>query len=279
LVFKYSLSTPFLKKALANMLGTFKSFFYLSDFAIIAGFILFYACITVLIYWTCCISSLKDRLRPIHGVVAPFIVIPTSIFALSSALLGVSVWDHFQSNAKSISVEAQAIQAYITLVKSAPLENRVILVDEARKYARAALDEEWGVIATQHRPDSDTSALLQKLISHTVQIAIDNKLPPFLQSSLLQSVQNINNARNARLSIINDEPDAIRWLCIILLGVMLLMSVALVHLDKPKQMLAALTFAATSICIVVSLVGLAVNPFAGILMISKTPLEQISQME
>jgi hypothetical protein len=56
---------------------------------------------------------------------------------------------------------------------------------------------------------------------------------------------------------------------------MVLVSVALVHLDKPKPTLSTLAVSTASICIVLSLVGLAVNPFSGMLMISKTPLEQV----
>jgi len=257
------------------MMITFKSFFYLQDWQIILGFILFYFSISLSIYWLCCISNFKENLRAFHGVVAPYILVPMSIFALSSALLGVSVWDHFQNNAKAIGTEAQAIEAYITLVRSVPLEGKEHLVSDAKAYARSALTEEWGMIANEGHPHEGTSVYLQKLISDTVELAIESKLPTFLQSALLQSVQGINNARNARLSMINDEPDSIRWLSIILLGVMVLISVAMVHLDKPKPMLATLAVSTASICIVLSLVGLAVNPFSGMLMISKAPLEQV----
>jgi CHASE2 domain-containing sensor protein len=75
--------------------------------------------------------------------------------------------------------------------------------------------------------------------------------------------------------MINDEPDSYRWLSIILLGVMVLVSVAMVHLDKPKPLLITLAVSTCSICIVLSLIGLAVNPFSGMLMISKTPLERV----
>lgn len=254
---------------------TFKSFFYLSDLMIIAGFLLFYAGISFLIYWTCCISKLKTCFHPFHGVVAPYILVPMSIFALSSALLGVSVWDHFQNNARAIGNEAQTIKAYIALVESVPLDGKVTLVNDAKTYAVSALEEEWQMIAMERHPHEPTSARLQTLISDTVRLSIDEKIPNFLQSALLQSAQNINNARNARLSMINDEPDTIRWLSVILLGVTVLMSVALVHLDRPKPMLAALTVSTLSICLVLSLVGLAVNPFSGMLMISKAPLQQI----
>jgi hypothetical protein len=202
-----------------------------------------------------------------------------SIFALSSALLGVSVWDHFQANAKAVSLEGQAIEAYIMLVKSLPLDGKERLESDAKSYANSALNEEWQMIADHHSPNAATARQLQKLIGDTVALAIDNKLTPFLQSSLLQSAQNINNARNARLSILNDEPDAIRWISNILLGVMVLVSVALVHLDKPKPMLATLAVSTASICIVLSLVGMSVNPFSGMLKISKAPLEQALQRE
>ena len=261
------------------MLSTFKSFFYLNDFLIVLGFILFYSIVSYCIYWVCCISRAKESLRPFHGVVAPYILVPMSIFALSSALLGVSVWEHFQSNAKAINQESQAISAYITLVKSLPLEGQGTLVADAKAYAKSALNEEWEMIAMERHPNADTAERLQKIITDTVATAINNKLPPFLQASLLQSAQSINNARNARLSILNDEPDTIRWISIILLGVLVLVSVALVHLDKPKPMMATLAVSTAAICIVLSLVGMSVNPFSGMLKISKVPLEQVLQRE
>lgn len=257
------------------MLSAFKAFFYFEDYEVIAGFALFYGLASFLIYWICCRSPLRQRLSAYQGAVAPFIMVPMSIFALSSALLGVSVWDHFQGNAKAINHEAQAISAYITLLQSLPLEGRSALVEDAKAYAKSALDEEWEIIARERHPNTATAERLQKLIRDTVSLAIENKLPSFLQTSLLQSAQNINNARNARLSILNDEPDTIRWVSNILLGVMVLLSVALVHLDKPKPMMATLILSTVSICIVLSLVGMTVNPFSGMLKISKEPLEQV----
>jgi len=257
------------------MLSTFKSFFYFNDLLIILGFVLFYSLVSYCIYWVCCVSRVKESLRSFHGVVAPFILIPMSIFALSSALLGVSVWDHDQINAKAISYEGEALESYITLVKSLPLEGQGNLVVDAKAYAKSAITEEWQMIAMQRHPHLATAAQLQKLISDTVALAVNDKLPAFLQMALLQSVQKINDARNARLSILNDEPDTIRWLSNILLGVMVLVSVALVHLDRPKPMLASLAVSTASICIVLSLVGMSVNPFSGMLKISKAPLEQV----
>jgi hypothetical protein len=60
---------------------------------------------------------------------------------------------------------------------------------------------------------------------------------------------------------------------------MVLVSVALVHLDRPKPMLASLAVSTASICIVLSLVGMSVNPFSGMLKISKAPLEQVLERE
>lgn len=261
------------------MLSTFKSFFYLGDLPIILGFVLFYSVVSYCIYWICSISRVKERLRSFHGVVAPFILIPMSIFALSSALLGVSVWDHYQLNSRAISHEAQAVEAYITLVKSLPMEGQGTLVADAKSYARSAIYEEWQMIAMERQPHLATAGQLQKLIGDSVAMAVNDKLPTFLQTALLQSVQKINDARNARLSILNDEPDTIRWISNILLGVMVLVSVALVHLDKPMPMLATLAVSTASICIVLSLVGMSVNPFSGMLKISKAPLEQVLRRE
>ena len=56
---------------------------------------------------------------------------------------------------------------------------------------------------------------------------------------------------------------------------MVQIGVAVVHLDKPRQMALALGVATACIVIILTLIGLSVDPYSGILSVSTAPLERM----
>jgi hypothetical protein len=96
-----------------------------------------------------------------------------------------------------------------------------------------------------------------------------------IASELIRSAQNINLARNARLGVINTDPIITRWLCVVLLGLMIQVVAAAIHIGKPRQMALTLGCITTSVLIVLILIALSVDTFSGVISVSKSPLEKI----
>ena len=250
-------------------------FFALGDMHIFLGFALTYICSGLLIYWAFIILTSFDVVSSVAAIPAT-LIIPTHLFALSSAFLGVAVWDSFSNHFDAVSREGDALIAYVNYVDSIPSLKKSNLIPTAKSYAESASSKEWQMIATERHGDPQTDMLLKDLISSSLQAASNPSLSNAISAGLVQAAQNINVARNARLGMIyNGRPHALQWYCVLLLGFMVQVSVLATHANKPSQSKSILIIVTISILIVLTLIGLCVNPYIGSISVSQYPLQEI----
>ncbi len=255
---------------------TIDRIFYSSDFLIIFGILCLYILSGLFIYWLCNSRITRRIACKFIGIVPPFIGIPTSLFALTSAFLGVSVWQNFQAHDDAVAQEVRAISAYIQFTDTIPALQDKGLAALARDYAHSAVEIEWPVIIKTRTRSPETDLSIAKLLRQTVTQAIQPDTPPIVAQALMESVQSIISARNARLTLLNVKPDLIRWLAVLLIAFMVQLSVAIVHIDKPHPMALALSVATLSIVLILGLIGLSVQSHTGRLSVSNAPLKHIS---
>jgi hypothetical protein len=254
---------------------TIEKFFSASDFVIFFGLLFLYVGCGLLIFWVCNGKKLRGIAVKFNGIVPPFIGLPTSLFALTAALLGVSVWQNFQSHVDAVSAESRAISAFIQLNEAIPSLRDKGLIAEARAYARSAVEIEWPLIVSNHSRSSETEQYINSLLTKTAEVATQTEIPPVIAQTLMRSIQSISDTRNLRLELLNLRPDPIRWVCVLLLGLMVQLSVAAVHLDKPRPMALSLTLATLSITFILGLIGLSVQTHTGEVSISNEPLKNL----
>lgn len=202
--------------------------------------------------------------------------IPTHLFALSSAFLGVAVWENFNHHFDAVSKEGEALVAYVNYVESVPSIRDSNLISSAQAYVKSATNEEWKMIATDKRRDPNTDLLMRDLISKTLLAASNPNLSNPIASGLIQAVQGINTSRNARLGMIYiGRPHPLQWYCVLLLGFMVQISLLANYAENPSQSKSSLAIGTISMLIVLSLIGLSVNPYTGSISISNSPLKVI----
>lgn len=250
-------------------------FFALGDAHIFFGFALTYIFSGLLIYWTFNILTSYGVVSSVAAIPAT-LIIPTHLFALSSAFLGVAVWENFSNHFDVVSREGEALIAYVNYVDSIPSLKNSNLIPSVKAYAESASGKEWQMIATEKRRDPQTDILLKDLISNTLQVASNSNLSNVIAAGLVQAAQNINVTRNARLGMIyNGRPHALQWYCVLLLGFMVQISVLATHADNPRKCKSLLVIVTISMLIVLTLIGLSVNPYVGSISVSHYPLQEI----
>ena len=96
-----------------------------------------------------------------------------------------------------------------------------------------------------------------------------------VHAALLAAAIRVGTARNDRHSLSVDHTNTLKWSSVLLLGLITQIALALVHLERPRAMLAALTVFSTGAVVALGLIALQEYPFEGAFRISPAPLERL----
>lgn len=89
------------------------------------------------------------------------------------------------------------------------------------------------------------------------------------------TVLEIRAERNTRLAMSQDHSEDVKWLSVLALAVMTQVSVALVHLERARPQIAAITVLTISLIVVIGLLASHELPFAPPLAISPAPMVHV----
>ena len=244
---------------------------------IVASLSAIYISTAVIIQWLCFRPATRALVLSFDGVVPPFIGFSTAIFALTSAFLGASVWQNFQENADAIKHESKSIVEFVTVTNAFPGLDHQGLLSAVLVYVRSTTEQEWPRLKTTKKTDPRTEAAFSELLTKISQEAASDRTPPYVSNALAGWMATLTNARVARLSLLGNRADSVRWLCVALLAVLAQISIAAVHLQKKRAMTLALGIATTSIIVMLGLIALSIETHSGYVSVSNQPMEQILQ--
>jgi hypothetical protein len=242
------------------------------DSHIIGGVMGIYFGAAWLIYWLCVKSSMARYVLPYKGVVAPFFVFASTIFALTVAMLGNDVWFNHRNNIDAIRLEGKTLISFSEIVLASPGVNADKILLAEKQYITSAIDEEWPLLV-ERKSAPNTDRAFSNLLRETLAAASDPKIPAVIQGELVKSIDSVTSARTNRLQVREGYSEATRWVCVLLLGLMSLVAVACVHLDQPKPLALSLAIASTVISIILALIGLTVETHSGVVSVSNGPLQ------
>jgi hypothetical protein len=230
----------------------------------------------ILIHWLCFGEATRARSTAFSGVVAPFFGSVAVLFALLTGFLANEVWDRNRQANRVILAERDGLMA-IHAITIATVSDMTGIRTAAQRYASALIHREWPHMAHQeHSPEAGQELLdLLSLVSDP-QVGVEAGIPA--QSALLDTVLKLRSARYDRLALSGDQTDRTKWTAVLILGLMTLVAIAIVHLDKPRAQLAALTIFSVAAVVALGLVAIRERPFDGPLHVSPAPLEEAMQV-
>lgn len=250
---------------------TLENLIFSQDSIVFFGLIAVYFGIALFIYWLCAVSPLRHAIKGFAGVVAPFFVFASTIFALTVALLGNDVWLNHRINIDAVRQEGRMLINFSEIVLTSPgLDGKKILIAE-KEYAESAINVEWPLLVAR-KSSPQTQQAFSNLLKETLKVAVDKNIPYVIQSELVKSIDALTNARTNRIQVREGYSESTRWICVLLLGVMSLVGVASVHLDQPKALALSLAIATSVIVIILILIALTVETHSGIISVSDEPL-------
>jgi hypothetical protein len=237
-------------------------------FGVLAGL---FAASAALIHWL----SFGDRIRPrsstLGGVVAPFFGSVAVLFSLLTGFLANDVWDRNRQASRDVMAERDGLLALHAISLAAvPGLNDVRAA--ALRYAQALVQDEWPRMTDQESSDK-AGTELQSLLGRVADPQIGAQAGQAAQGALLDTVLRLRSTRDDRLSLIGDRSDRTKWAAVVILGLITQIAVGIVHLDKPRAQLAALTIFSAAAVATLGLIAIRERPFDGPAHVSPAPVQ------
>ena len=199
--------------------------------------------------------------RSLRGVVPPFINIIGVLFGLTLAFLANDTWSAHDRAMNAVFKEADSLRSILVLSGQIDEPLRSEVRSTLMDYGQASADE-WALLAVrQSSPMVNQLAdtLLTQLASkHTAASAGEN-----VQALMLRKAIEIRDERDLRIGLSQTHVNPLKWLGMAFLGFLTLLSVSVVHVDKPRAAMVA-----------VILFALAAAPTAAIVLIQGNPFQQ-----
>lgn len=213
------------------------------------------------IQWMLCRSRWAAWARSLAGVAAPFINIIGVLFGLTLAFLANDTWSAHDRATNAVFREADALRSLATLSAALPepLQGRVRAAVAGYGQASAA---EWPLLARRQsgaQVSERADALLRLLASREIASA----LPDTVHALMLRKVSDIQGERDQRIGLSQTHVNPLKWLGMTFLGLVTLLSLAVVHADNARAALVAMV-----------LFALAAAPTAAIVLIQGNPFQQ-----
>jgi hypothetical protein len=215
---------------------------------------------------------LSPKTRPLmlqyEGVVAPFFGLPAVLFSLLSALMGTSIWENYNVAAQAIKNESQGLIQIISLADTVPELRDNNLANATRIYAKSIVEEEWQTLTSDRKDAAQTVEKFIAMRSDVFKAA--NELNNNAESKVLMNAfQTVNNARGIRLAYTSFDVHPLRLSGILLLAIVLLITVAFIHVVKPKSLVVAMSIATATVLVPICLITLTFSsPYIGVISIS-----------
>ena len=204
-------------------------------------------------------------IRSLHGVAPPFINIIGVLFGLTLAFLANDTWSAHDRAMNAVYKEADALRSLMVLTGNLeePLQRKLhaALAD----YAQASASE-WSLLGQREvslEVGKQGDALLGLLSSR----AIANAAGENVQALMLDKVTDLRDKRDLRIALSQTHINPLKWLGMAFLGLMTLLSVAVVHAENSRAAFVA-----------IMLFALAAAPTAAIVLVQGNPFQQPSSV-
>jgi hypothetical protein len=228
----------------------------------------------VILFWLTCKSGLGSRIRSLNGVVAPFFSAIAVLFALLTGFLAIDVGDRSKQAHAQVRAEATALHNLHTLSVVSVSDMRAIR-KAIRAYVVAATTDEWTGMP-YGRPSPATNAAYDDMLHEVSTPSISRDASEPVHQAMLRAAIEVGAARNARLSLASDRTNHLKWISVILLGLITQVAIALVHVTQEgRAFLAAQIVFASAVVVALGIIALQETPFSGAFSVQPTLLEQI----
>jgi Protein of unknown function (DUF4239) len=197
------------------------------------------------------------------------------IFGLFVAFTAAQVWSDNDRATAAVSREASALRSILVFGASFPGEPEDRLRGFVRDYVQDTAHAEWSMMAHETASLGTTPRPLADALQFALALAANNSGQQTAQHEIMSAIETVLDARRQRIIVSLSEVNLVKWVCLYLQAMSVLLAIALVHSDDRAASLITLTLFATGIAASVLLIVAHDRPFIGQLSVKPDLLLQI----
>jgi len=217
------------------------------------------------IHWLMHRSPWAAWVRSLSGVVPPFINIIGVLFGLTLAFLANDTWSAHDRAMNAVYKEADALRSLVVLTSQLEEPQRSQLHEVLNDYANASVAE-WSLLA-QRKSSPEVSAKADHLLTLLGSRSMAKAIGENVQALMLRKATDIRDDRDQRIGLSQTHINPLKWLGMAFLGLLTLLSVAVVHAENPRAAFVA-----------IMLFALAAAPTAAIVLVQGNPFQEPSSV-
>ena len=210
------------------------------------------------------------------GVVAPYFTALSVLLALMTGFVASDTWERQRQADRIVQSESDNVLAVYDL-SIAAVSDMSAIRKALHAYVDAVVKDEWPRMSrtqTSTQTEDALALLLQEVAKPEIGAAAGNPT----QAALLNSVLRIRSDRGARLAINEHSVDDTKWLGLLILGLLTQVAIGVVHLDRPRAQLAAVTIFSVGLVSTLGLIAIHEWPFDGPTAIKPSALEAANRL-
>jgi hypothetical protein len=199
------------------------------------------------------------RRRPVG---ASYFSATTTLFTLFLAFSASHAWTNDNAARTAASAESAAAERMLTIVaRFHPTPGDAAA--PVRAYIAAVVQQEWGT--NRNRAASPAAAeALDAMETMLWDARTQRHVDTAVADVMLRAVDAMEAARTKRLGLAADVGDGVRWMLLMLLGFIALLSMAMCHADRPETARIAVAVLGLGMAAVMAVSAMYESPYTGL---------------
>ena len=196
-----------------------------------------------------------------------------TLFALFVAFTAAQVWNDTDRAIGAVAQEASALRAVLILATAYPGELRGRLEPLIHNHIEEAATKEWPMMAHQTATLEIVPRNLVEALQLTLALTRSTRGQEIAQREMAVALESALDARRQRILVSRSSVSLLKWTCLVIQAICVLIAVALSHGSKRTAAMVALGLFATGAAACFLLIGAYDRPFT--LSIRPDPLLQV----
>ncbi len=228
-----------------------------------------------MLLWLTQAAPCAGFLHTFRGIAQNFLTVINVIFALNLAFLGNDTWMARDRALNAVFQEAGSLRNLRDLAESLPDTAKAEVNAAIAGYARLAVAEEWPALARRESSAAVGDAL-DRLLALLASGEIAGVVNAAVQAPMLAQAIQVRHQRDLRVALSQTHVNPLKWLGMAFLGLLTMISIAMVHIDQPRAELAAIALFAIAAAPTAAIILIHGNPFQEPMAVSSAPLAALA---
>jgi hypothetical protein len=214
---------------------------------------------------------MRARTTISSGMLSPL----RTLFALFMVFTAAQVWDDNDRATAAVAREASSLRTVLILAAAFPGESRKQLETLIQGHIEEAAAREWPMMAHQTATLAIAPRQLTEALQFMLTLTPSNHGQKIAQREMVVALDSALDARRQRILISQSSVSFVKWACLVIQAICVLIAIAFTHLARRYSAIIAMGLFATGAAACLLLIGIYDRPFAGRISARPDPLLQV----